>query len=168
MFFIKLFLDFSAWNLKCYPESLWTITTSPIFHLWSPQEHTKRAGWLSFIVSQMGYEDHKAKWLSVAQDDRWQSCGQNSQLLILCSPLSPPHVQPLKWPPLMPLSQKGHFAFVSCQSSCLGEAHLSEIFLRFTDFLNLNTPEQGMDSFIKKSISPWFLYLDMLFKICTK
>ena len=69
----------------------------------------KRAGWLSFIVSQMGYEDHEAKWLSVALDDRWQSCGQNSQLLILCSPLSPPHVQPLTWPPLMLCPERAIF-----------------------------------------------------------
>lgn len=101
-------------------------------------------------------------------------CSPRRQMTELWSELTAPH--PLfttlpttcTAPPLMPLSRKGHFAFVSCQSSCLGEAHLSEIFLRFTDFLNLNTPEQGMDSFIKKSISPWFLYLDMLFKICTK
>lgn len=99
---------------------------------------------------------------------QWQSCGQNSRLLILCAPLSPQHVQPLTWPPLMPLPRKGHFAFVSRQSSCLREAHFSEIFFRFTDFLNLNIPEQGMDSFIKKIISPWLLHFDMLFKICTK
>lgn len=60
-FLVRLFLDFSAQNLECCPESLWTIITLHCIQRTFPSiilfdchsDSTKWGGLMSFIISQM-------------------------------------------------------------------------------------------------------------------